>query len=268
MQYEDRTHIHLHPYWYIVFGALAVVFLVRPIVLKTYHDIKRLLNKRTQKKRYVNSSTQPAPQMHCDGDVCTIDSITTEKQAPKIDLEKLRVERQKRLAAKAQAEQEEKWKREKEEEKLRKQGNKLIEGNSQQQQIRVPQHSDDPLQNPWARMFKDPVQALSSSDIFRIMRGNELWVVNFYSLTCVHCKNFEPIYRAFGVKMQNKQNSKINVGSALYPNCQEAASSLGIRGFPTVKLFYKGKVEDFNMPRTVDNLERSAESFRRKLDPW
>ncbi|KAA6359370.1 MAG: hypothetical protein EZS28_045103, partial [Streblomastix strix] len=96
----------------------------------------------------------------------------------------------------------------------------------------------------------------------------ELWVVNFYSLTCIHCKNFEPTFKAFGEKMQKQMNNKIFVGNALYPDCNEAMSSLGIHGFPTVKLFYKGKVEDFNMPRTVDNLEKSAESFRKKIDPW
>jgi len=75
-----------------------------------------------------------------------------------------------------------------------------------------------------------------------------IWLVEFYAPWCGHCKRLVPIWEELATTVKGK----FNVAKVDCTVEKDVASSNGIRGFPTIKLFHDGKVSEFNGQRTVD----------------
>jgi len=97
----------------------------------------------------------------------------------------------------------------------------------------------------------------------KVLKSDELWVVEFYAPWCGHCKALEPEYKKFAKEMKGT----VNVGAVDMTQHQSVGAPYGIKGFPTIKIFgyNKNKPEDYRGGRTADAL--GDESFKqlRKL---
>jgi len=76
--------------------------------------------------------------------------------------------------------------------------------------------------------------------------------VEFYAPWCGHCKSLAPEYEKFGAAFEGKDDvviAKVDADAH-----KELGSRFGVTGFPTLKLFTKGKPEDYTGGRTLEDL--------------
>jgi thioredoxin domain-containing protein 5 len=74
------------------------------------------------------------------------------------------------------------------------------------------------------------------------------WLIEFYAPWCGHCKRLVPTWEELATTVKGK----FNVAKVDCTVEKDVASSNGIRGFPTIKLFHNGQVSEFNGARTVE----------------
>lgn len=67
---------------------------------------------------------------------------------------------------------------------------------------------------------------------------------------CGHCKKLEPVYE----KVASTLAGEVNVAKVDVTANRELGTRFEIKGFPTLKLFSKGKVYTFKGPRTEEKL--------------
>ncbi|XP_050519676.1 protein disulfide-isomerase A6 homolog isoform X7 [Diabrotica virgifera virgifera] len=89
-----------------------------------------------------------------------------------------------------------------------------------------------------------------------VIKGDEVWVVEFFAPWCGHCKNLVPEY----TKAANALKGIVKVGAVDVDQHKEIGGQYGIRGFPTIKIFGadKRKPEDFNGGRTAKDIVEGA----------
>ncbi|XP_057656331.1 protein disulfide-isomerase A6 homolog [Diorhabda carinulata] len=89
-----------------------------------------------------------------------------------------------------------------------------------------------------------------------VIRGDEVWVVEFFAPWCGHCKNLVPEY----TKAANALKGIIKVGAVDTDEHKELGGQYGVRGFPTIKIFGsdKRKPEDYNGGRTAKDIVEAA----------
>eukprot|EP01083_Nonionella_stella_P072418 195307_1 len=76
-----------------------------------------------------------------------------------------------------------------------------------------------------------------------VINGDGISLVQFYAPWCGHCKQFVPNYNQIGSLL--KGVATVGAVDAASDGPQKRiASEYGITGFPTMKMFYNGKVED------------------------
>ena len=112
--------------------------------------------------------------------------------------------------------------------------------------------------------MKGDVVVLTQSNFNeKVIKSDELWVVEFYAPWCGHCKALEPEYKKFAKEMKGT----VNVGAVDMTQHQSVGAPYGIKGFPTIKIFgyNKNKPTDYRGARTADALGDEAFSQLRKL---
>lgn len=85
-------------------------------------------------------------------------------------------------------------------------------------------------------------------DSFKELRKKEPWLVQFYAPWCAFCKTFTPIWYEIGAELKS-MGSDVNVGIMDCTAHTSLAAELGIRGYPTIKMFKGEKVYTYNGPR-------------------
>ena len=97
----------------------------------------------------------------------------------------------------------------------------------------------------------------------KVIKSDELWVVEFYAPWCGHCKSLEPEWKKFAKEMKGT----VNVGAVDMTQHQAVGAPYGIKGFPTLKIFgyNKNKPTDYKGARNADALGDEAFSQLRKL---
>lgn len=76
------------------------------------------------------------------------------------------------------------------------------------------------------------------------------WLVKFYAPWCGHCKKLEPIYE----EVASALAGEVNVAKVDVTGSRELGTRFEIKGFPTLKLFSKGKVYTYKGKRTVQDI--------------
>ncbi|AET72968.1 hypothetical protein PGAG_00078 [Phaeocystis globosa virus 12T] len=82
-------------------------------------------------------------------------------------------------------------------------------------------------------------------------------IMYFYTEWCPYCKKAEPEWGKFEDYVNNINNSndrKIILSAIDCDEKKSIADKHGVEGYPTVKLFYKDQVYDFDAKVTKDNL--------------
>jgi len=82
------------------------------------------------------------------------------------------------------------------------------------------------------------------------------WLIEFYAPWCGHCKKLTPTWEELATS--NKDKFKVAKLDCTTEKVQ--ATRFGIRGFPTVKLIFNGKVYDYRGARTVADFTAFVES--------
>jgi len=106
------------------------------------------------------------------------------------------------------------------------------------------------------------VKSFSSKSDFKsqVLRGDSIWLLEFYAPWCGHCKNLVPTY----IKVASALKGIVNVGAvdATEEYGQKLAGEYGVQGFPTIKIFSPGKagLKDYQGQRDLQSFVKAAKS--------
>lgn len=114
----------------------------------------------------------------------------------------------------------------------------------------------------------DVIELTESNFDEKVLKSDDLWLVEFYAPWCGHCKNLAPIWSEVATELKGK----VRVGAVDATVHQSLASRFEIRGFPTIKIFAAGKkdgsAEEYNGGRTKSDFVTFAlEKLEETLEP-
>jgi thiol-disulfide isomerase/thioredoxin len=87
--------------------------------------------------------------------------------------------------------------------------------------------------------------------------SDDISIMYFYTEWCPYCKKAEPEWKKFQKYVDNINNTNDYNVTLTAVDCDEkksVADKYKVEGYPTVKLFYKGEVQDFDAKVTKENL--------------
>jgi thiol-disulfide isomerase/thioredoxin len=87
--------------------------------------------------------------------------------------------------------------------------------------------------------------------------SEDISIMYFYTEWCPYCKKAEPEWKKFQKYVDNINNTNDYNVTLTAVDCDEkksVADKYKVEGYPTVKLFYKGEVQDFDAKVTNENL--------------
>ncbi|KAF2352259.1 disulfide isomerase [Trinorchestia longiramus] len=90
----------------------------------------------------------------------------------------------------------------------------------------------------------------------KVLKADEIWVVEFFAPWCGHCKALTPEYK----KLATALKGVVKVGAVDADEHKSLAGQYGIRGFPTIKIFGadKKKPVDYDGQRTAAGIVDAA----------
>ncbi|KAK4325614.1 hypothetical protein Pmani_003821 [Petrolisthes manimaculis] len=107
---------------------------------------------------------------------------------------------------------------------------------------------------------------LTSSNFQRdVVRGDEIWIIEFYAPWCGHCQQLVPEYQ----KAAQALKGVVKVGGVNADEHKSLAGQYGVRGFPTIKIFGldKNKPEDYNGQRSAQGIvDAGMKAVREKVN--
>jgi protein disulfide-isomerase A6 len=79
------------------------------------------------------------------------------------------------------------------------------------------------------------------------VKGEGVWIVEVYAPWCGHCKSLAPAWKQAAKALKGK----VNIAALDGTENQQTAQKLGVKGFPTIKVYStnKNKPTDYNGPR-------------------
>ena len=84
---------------------------------------------------------------------------------------------------------------------------------------------------------------------------NNSIVILFYSMSCIHCKRFLPIYREISELLKNDTSIKFSkIQFSLCENIFKRYTQLKLKGVPSIFLYRKGHFTRFEGPRSKDTV--------------
>ncbi|KAG7168835.1 protein disulfide-isomerase A6 homolog [Homarus americanus] len=97
----------------------------------------------------------------------------------------------------------------------------------------------------------DDVIELTDSNFEKlVLKSDDLWLVEFFAPWCGHCKNLAPHWQ----KAATELKGKIKLGALDATVHTVMAGKYGVQGYPTIKFFNKGDVEDYDGGRTASDI--------------
>lgn len=100
------------------------------------------------------------------------------------------------------------------------------------------------------RMYKERVQPQSQS--YGSDNNGDVWVIEFYSPSCPHCREFSKKY----IKLAKLYKDMIHIGAVDCGAERHLCSSLGVSGVPHIELVAGGRRIKYEGERTVANLDK------------
>jgi len=83
------------------------------------------------------------------------------------------------------------------------------------------------------------------------------WLIEFFAPWCGHCKKLAPTWE----ELATKSKGKFNVAKVDCTVEKDVCATIGVRGYPTVKLFVDGKAHDYNGQRTIESFTTFVEGI-------
>ncbi|CAG2167755.1 unnamed protein product [Oppiella nova] len=101
---------------------------------------------------------------------------------------------------------------------------------------------------------KDVVELTDANFEEKVLKSDDLWLVEFFAPWCGHCKSLEPIWAEAATELKGK----VKVGALDATAHTITAGKYNIKGFPTIKMFASGKkdgsAEDYDGGRTTSDI--------------
>merc|ERR1719369_1059705 len=96
-----------------------------------------------------------------------------------------------------------------------------------------------------------------------VLKGEEVWIVEFYAPWCGHCQSLVPEY----IKAAKALKGVVKVGAVNADEHKSLGGQYGVQGFPTIKIFglNKTKPEDYQGGRDVKGLVDGAMAAAKKM---
>ena len=105
---------------------------------------------------------------------------------------------------------------------------------------------------------KDVIELTDSNFEEKVLKSDDLWLVEFYAPWCGHCKNLEPIWAEAATELKGK----VKLGALDATTHTVTANRYGIKSFPTIKMFTSGKkdgsADDYEGGRTASDIVNFA----------
>ncbi len=89
-----------------------------------------------------------------------------------------------------------------------------------------------------------------------VTESNDIWLVEFFAPWCGHCKKLAPEWEKAASELSSQNGIKLGAVDATVQTA--LAEQYGIKGFPTIKVFSKGGVKDYNGARESDGIVQYA----------
>uniref|UniRef100_A0A915NZC9 Thioredoxin domain-containing protein n=1 Tax=Meloidogyne floridensis TaxID=298350 RepID=A0A915NZC9_9BILA len=105
---------------------------------------------------------------------------------------------------------------------------------------------------------KIPTSVIELNDRFLDVMDKGLWFVEFYAPWCAHCKQLMPVWELVGHALADKQ-SPVRVGKVDCTRFTNVASTLSIRGYPTIIFFRNGIQIPYEGERRKEDIIKFAE---------
>jgi len=109
----------------------------------------------------------------------------------------------------------------------------------------------------------DVVELTPSNFQKEVIRGDAVWIVEFYAPWCGHCVRLGPEYK----KAASALKGVVKVGAVNADEHQSLGGQYGVKGFPTIKIFgkNKNKPEDYQGARDAKGLIDGGLAAARKM---
>lgn len=96
----------------------------------------------------------------------------------------------------------------------------------------------------------DVVELTDSNFEKLVLKSDDMWLVEFFAPWCGHCKNLAPQWEIAATDLKGK----VKLGALDATVHSVMASKYGVQGYPTIKFFHKGDVEDYDGGRTASDI--------------
>ncbi|KAK6112694.1 Protein disulfide-isomerase A6 [Brugia pahangi] len=109
---------------------------------------------------------------------------------------------------------------------------------------------------------RNVIQLTESNFNNKVLKSDEIWIVEFFAPWCGHCQKLVPEY----MKLANALKGIFKVGAVDMTQHQSVGAQYNIQGFPTIKIFGANKKVplDYQGPRTAQAMTDSLINELRK----
>jgi protein disulfide-isomerase-like protein len=107
---------------------------------------------------------------------------------------------------------------------------------------------------------------LTSKNFATTITTRDVWLVEFYTPWCSHCKNFERSYANIARAFHSSPDERIRVAKVDCSMEKALMTRFSIEGFPSFVLISGWEVYEFEDPRTEANLMSFARGGYKKQD--
>ena len=99
----------------------------------------------------------------------------------------------------------------------------------------------------------DHILLLTKDNFTDFTQNSDIILVEFYAPWCGHCKKLAPQYKK-AADMLHKANTGILLAAVDATIETDLAKQFGVDGYPTLKIFRRGKVSEYNGPRDAKGI--------------
>lgn len=104
------------------------------------------------------------------------------------------------------------------------------------------------------------VVQLSKESHDDFLKNNNVTLIEYFAPWCGHCQRLEPEYKKAALMLKEHGIRLANINCDEKEN-KEFCNDLGIRGYPTLKIFNNGNKDDYEGPRDADGIFKYMKKY-------